>query len=104
MVTTPGVAEQWMTTSAVDEFGQLSKLLFQHKDRRLLQMLAEVDPSMQYDLTVAQLIKGKYKSTVLDDFLFNLYLHSVARDRKGRMEAAEMAARRAGLRGEEDLG
>ena len=87
------VAQSLFGISSLDEGEAIRKVLFQHKDMRLLQMLTEVDPSMIYELTVLMLIKEVFHSKRLDGFAKNYALWKVAQDRKGRTEAVEISHR-----------
>ena len=98
MVSGPdSVAQGLFGISQMDEGGQAMKELFQHKDLKKLQMLTEVDPSMIYELTVLMTITETFTSKRLRTFTKNFYLHKVAQDRKGRIEAVEISRRGSGF-------
>jgi hypothetical protein len=94
MVTGPdSVAQGLFGISSMDEGDAIRKVLFQHKDRRLLQMLTEIDPSMSYEMTILSTVTDIFSSNRLKIFAKNYCLWKVAQDRKGRTEAVEISHR-----------
>ena len=79
------------------------KLLFPFEDSfRRLQALTEVAPKSRGVLSVVDMIRKEFKSETLKSYMESYNIEGIPLDRKGRLEAAEIAAaRRLGQEDEE---
>jgi hypothetical protein len=76
--------------------------LFRPKKLKDLQMVTEMDPNLIFDFSCLRLIGDRWHSRILNPFAEQYYIHQVAKDRKGRIEAVEVSVSRRPSTAEEE--
>jgi hypothetical protein len=96
-----GVLDGVQVSSASEEMGVLA-LLINTKNYNQNKILSEIPPDLVYQMAVINVVMKKFKSPLLKDLSNEIYLHQVAKDRKGRLEAVEVSTSIRNPIGEED--
>jgi len=80
-----------VSVSTPEDAGSFLKLLLNTKNYNQNKIMSEIPPDLIYQMSVINIVMKKFKSPLLKDLSNEIYLHQVAKDRKGRLEAVEIS-------------
>jgi hypothetical protein len=80
-----------VSVSSADDAGSFLKLLLNTNNYNQNKIMSEIPPDLVYQMSVINVVMKKFKSPLLKDLSNEIYLHQVAKDRKGRLEAVEIS-------------
>ncbi len=78
------------------------KILLNTTNYEQTKILSEVPPDLVYQLSLMNVVRKRFSSTLLKQMCGEVYLHQAAKDRKARLEAVEISTAQRLSGGEED--
>lgn len=96
-----GVLDGVSVSSAGEDMGVL-QLLINTKNYDQNKIMSEIPPDLIYQMAIINVVMKKFKSPLLKNLSNEIYLHQIAKDRKGRLEAVEVSTSIRNPIGDED--